>query len=80
VWSVHAAVAVEQAIQHPISSKRWPLQAIQPLSSSEPWPLQVPYRPRCTVDAWGQVCLAVIDPGIRKAISDAGEPGLVLGH
>jgi hypothetical protein len=38
-----------------------------------------PY-PVSTVDAWGQVCLAVIDPGIRKAISDVGEPGLVLGH
>jgi len=52
VWCVRAAVAVEQAIQHPISSKRWPLQAIQPLSSSERWPLQVPYRPRCTGVRW----------------------------
>ena len=52
VWCVRAAVAVEQAIQHPISSKRWPLQAIQPPSSSKRWPLQVPYRPRCTGVRW----------------------------
>ena len=46
--SHHTTVAVEQAIQHLISSKRWPLQAIQQLSSSERWLLQVFCRLRCT--------------------------------
>ncbi|MEA2914575.1 MAG: hypothetical protein QOJ15_6656 [Bradyrhizobium sp.] len=55
---------------------------LSPAKPSGPFPtvLARNFYPVCTVDAWGQVCLAVIDPGIRKTISDAGEPGLVLGH